>query len=186
MTSNVDEPIILSEPDPRWPELYAAEAERVREALGDVVTRLEHVGSTAVPGLTGKPIVDLLVGVRSLDEGRAATPRLVALGYEDFGEVFIPGRLYLRRRGPPDFNVAIAEEGGSFFTSQLAVRDYLRAHPDEVKAYAEEKREAYAHGARLFSTYSQRKNAFVTSLVERALAWASTSRGETPGPGHSG
>ncbi|QRK11629.1 GrpB family protein [Archangium violaceum] len=177
-TSDIDEPITLVEPDPRWPEIYASEAERVRGALGDVVTRLEHVGSTAVPGLVGKPIVDLLVGVRSLDEGRVATPRLVALGYEDFGEVFIPDRLYLRRRGPPHFNVAIAEEGGAFFTSQLAVRDYLRAHPDEVKAYADEKRKAYAHGARLFSTYSQQKNAFVTSLVERALAWANAS----PGP----
>lgn len=175
-TSDVDEPIILVEPDPRWPALYASEAERVRGALGDLATRIEHVGSTAVPGLVGKPIVDLLVGVRSLDEGRAVTPRLVALGYEDFGEIFIPGRLYLRRRGPPHFNVAIAEEGGTFFTAQLAVRDYLRAHPDEVKAYADEKRQAYAHGARLFSTYSRRKNEFVTALVARALAWAGASR----------
>ncbi|WP_395845169.1 GrpB family protein [Archangium violaceum] len=76
----------------------------------------------------------------------------------------------------------MAEEGGAFFTAQLAVRDYLRAHPDEVKAYADEKRKAYAHGARLFSTYSQQKNAFVTSLVERALAWANASRGATPSP----
>lgn len=177
-TSHVDEPISLVEPDPRWPALYTSEAERVRGVLGAVATRLEHVGSTAVPGLAGKPIVDLLVGVRTLDEGKAVTPRLVALGYEDFGEVFIPGRLYLRRRGPPHFNVAIAEEGGAFFTSQLAVRDYLRAHPDEVKAYADEKRKAYEHGARLFSTYSQQKNAFVTSLVERALAWALARRGD--------
>jgi GrpB-like predicted nucleotidyltransferase (UPF0157 family) len=98
-----------------------------------------------------------------------------ASGYEDFGEIFIPGRLYLRRRGPPHFNVAMAEEGGLFFRAQVAVRDYLRAHPDEVRAYAEEKRKAYDRGARLFSTYSQQKNAFVTSLVERALAWANAS-----------
>lgn len=175
-TSDVDEPITLVEPDPRWPAIYASEAERVRGAVGDVVVRIEHVGSTAVPGLIGKPIVDLLVGVRALDEGRACAPRLVALGYEDFGEIFIPGRLYLRRRGPPHFNVGIAEEGGAFFTTQLAVRDYLRAHPDEAKAYADEKRKAYEHGARLFSTYSQRKGAFVTALVERALAWASAAR----------
>jgi GrpB-like predicted nucleotidyltransferase (UPF0157 family) len=67
----------------------------VRGVLGDVATRIEHVGSTAVPGLIGKPIVDLLVGVPSLEEGRAVTPWLVALGNEDFGEVFISGRLYL-------------------------------------------------------------------------------------------
>ncbi|WNG32618.1 GrpB family protein [Archangium violaceum] len=86
-TPEVDEPITLVEPDPQWPALYASEAERVRGVLGAVVTRIEHVGSTAVPGLVGKPIVDLLVGVRSLDEGKTAAPRLVALGYEDFGEV---------------------------------------------------------------------------------------------------
>ncbi|GIK84809.1 MAG: hypothetical protein BroJett026_02900 [Betaproteobacteria bacterium] len=174
--SDIDETITLVESDPQWPALFAAESARVSAALADIATHIEHVGSTAVPGLAGKPIVDLLVGVRSLDEGRAGARRLAALGYEDFGEVFIPGRLYLRRRGPPHFNVAIAEDGGAFFASQLAVRDYLRSHPDEAKAYADEKRKVHAAGARLFSTYSQGKHAFVASLVERALAWAAGSR----------
>jgi GrpB-like predicted nucleotidyltransferase (UPF0157 family) len=175
-SSEADEPITLVEADPRWPALYLAEAERVRGAIGDVATGIEHVGSTAVPGLVAKPIVDLLVGVRALDEGKAAAPRLVAIGYENFGELFIPGRLYLRRRGEHDFNIAVAEDGGAFHLSQLAVRDYLRAHPDEVKAYAAEKRRAYAQGARLFSTYSQKKQAFLMALTDRALAWARVSR----------
>jgi GrpB-like predicted nucleotidyltransferase (UPF0157 family) len=176
-SSEVDEPITLVEADPRWPALYLAEAERVRGVIGDVATRIEHVGSTAVPGLGGKPIVDLLVGVRALDEGKAAALRLVAIGYENFGEVFIPGRLYLRRRGEHAFNLAVAEEGGAFLRSQLAVRDYLRARPDEVRAYAEEKRRAYEQGARLFSSYSQKKHAFLVALTDRALAWAGASGG---------
>ncbi len=171
MAGDVDEPITVVEADARWPALYAEEAARVRGALGELVSRLEHVGSTAVPGLAGKPVVDLLVGVRDLDEGRGAAMRLVGLGYEDFGEIFLPGRLYLRRRGPPDFNVAVAPEGGEFFRTQLAVRDYLRAHPREVEAYAAVKREAYAGGARLFSSYSQRKHEFLVGLIGRARRW---------------
>jgi ribose 5-phosphate isomerase B len=169
---DVDEPITLTEPDPTWPSLFEAEAGRVRAALGTMAGTIEHVGSTAVPGLPGKPVVDLLVGVRTLAEGKEAARRLAPLGYLDFGELFIPGRLYLRRRGPPDFNLAIAEEGGEFFRSQLAVRDYLRAHPEEAKAYAGVKRKGWAHGARLFSTYSKWKHQFLTALVARAEAWA--------------
>jgi GrpB-like predicted nucleotidyltransferase (UPF0157 family) len=169
---DVDEPILVVEADPAWPALYAIEAARLRDALDAAALTIEHVGSTAVPGLAGKPVVDLLIGVPRLDEAAGLAGRLVALGYEDFGEIFIPGRRYLRRRGPPDFNVAIAETGGSFHRSQLAVRDYLRAHPDEVRAYAAAKREAFARGARQFSTYTQDKHAFVAELVERALAWA--------------
>ncbi len=160
-TRDVDEPTSIVEPDPDWHRLFEAEVERLRPVLIGLATRIEHVGSTAVPGLAGKPIIDLLVGVRTL-----------AQGYENFGEIFIPGRLYLRRRGPPDFNVAIAEDGGPFFNAQLAVRDYLRTHLEEARAYADEKRRVYAEGARLFSTYSQQKHAFVTALVARALCWA--------------
>jgi GrpB-like predicted nucleotidyltransferase (UPF0157 family) len=171
---DVDEPIQLVEPDPRWPELFRGEAERVRAAVGDAALGIEHVGSTSVP-LVGKPIVDLLIGVESLEIGRAITPRLVGLGYQDFGDVFIPERLYLRRRGALQFNIAIAKEGGWFFSSQIAVREYLRAHPEAAEAYAAEKRRAYAQGARLFSTYSREKHDFVTALVAEALEWASAN-----------
>jgi GrpB-like predicted nucleotidyltransferase (UPF0157 family) len=85
-TADVDEPISIVEPDPTWPRLFVAEAERLRPVLSGVVTRIEHVGSTAVPGLGGKPIVDLLVGVRTLAEGRTAAALLAGQGYEDFGE----------------------------------------------------------------------------------------------------
>jgi GrpB-like predicted nucleotidyltransferase (UPF0157 family) len=171
-TRDVDEPTSIVEPDPDWHRLFEAEVERLRPVLIGLATRIEHVGSTAVPGLAGKPIIDLLVGVRTLAEGRTAAGLVAARGYEDFGEIIIPGRLYLRRRGPPDFNVAIAEDGGPFFNAQLAVRDYLRTHLEEARAYADEKRRVYAEGARLFSTYSQQKHAFVTALVARALCWA--------------
>jgi len=77
----------------------------------------------------------------------------------DFGEMFIPGRYYLRKRGEQHFNVAVAQTASSFFDTQLAVRDYLCAHPTAAAEYAAQKRKAVSDGARMFSTYSQRKQA---------------------------
>lgn len=171
--ADVDEPIEIVEYDPRWPDLYREEATLVRAAIGPDAQRSEHTGGTAVPGLAGKPVIDILIGTASLELAKKAAAKLAALEYEDFGEIFLPGRIYLRKRGKgrQHFNVAIAAVDSPFYRTQLAVRDYLRTHPDEVAAYADAKKSAYARGARLFSTYSQEKNAFLEKLIERALAW---------------
>jgi GrpB-like predicted nucleotidyltransferase (UPF0157 family) len=172
MKSDIDEPIEIAEPDPNWPELFSVEARRIREAAGDRVLSIHHVGSTAVP-LAGKPIVDLLIGVRSLREAEERlVPRLIELGYENFGEAFIKGRIYLRRRGPPHFNVAATREDGLFFWTQLAVREYLRTHRRQAVAYEREKRRVYEEGSQRFSTYSQRKSEFVEVLIAQARRWA--------------
>jgi GrpB-like predicted nucleotidyltransferase (UPF0157 family) len=168
---DVDEPITITEYDPSWPALFTSERDRVAGALGEIVTSIEHFGSTAVPGMAGKPVVDLLVGVKDLRVASGRVSSLEALGYENFGEIFIPGRVYLRRRGPPHFNVAMTVEGGDFWTDQMVIRDFLRAHPDEAAAYAAIKRSTFAGGARLFSTYSQAKGPFLTALKERARKW---------------
>ncbi|MDI1433860.1 GrpB family protein [Polyangium sorediatum] len=173
MRGDVDEPISIVAYDARWPLDFEAEAARVRAALGPVVVAIEPFGSSAVPGLVSKPIVDILVGVADLQEAKPHVAGLVAIGYEDFGEIFVPGRIYLRKRGAaPHFNVAVTEHGGPFWAGNLAVREYLRAHPAEVEAYARHKREAVERGATMFSSYSQAKDEFVRGLRERALAWA--------------
>lgn len=174
---DVDEPISISEYDPGWPAHYAQEQQRVRDALGPIVLATEHFGSSAVPGLVSKPIVDILVGVRDLAEAKLRAPAVEALGYENFGEIFAPGRLYLRKRGAlPHFNVAITELGSPFWATNLMVRDYLRAHPDEVAGYARHKREAVQQGATMFSSYSQVKEPFLSALRERAERWSRATR----------
>lgn len=175
-SSDVDEPITIVDYDAAWPVHFAEERRRVENALGDVVTRVEHFGSTAVYGMAGKPIVDLLVGVRDLTHAARRMSSLEALGYENFGEIFIPGRLYLRRRGPPHFNVAVAVDGSEFWNAQILIRDYLRAHPHEVVAYSAEKLRKFAGGAQWFSTYSQAKSPFLAALQERARSWRDSQR----------
>jgi GrpB-like predicted nucleotidyltransferase (UPF0157 family) len=167
----VDEPITICEYDPAWPGLFVSERDRVQRAFAKLATRIDHFGSTAVPGMAGKPIVDLLVGVANL---RSASPRLSvleALGYENFGEIFIPGRVYLRRRGPPHFNLAVTELGGPFWSDQILIRDFLRAHPNEAAAYSAHKRSLFADGSRLFSSYSQAKGPYLAALKARAILW---------------
>jgi GrpB-like predicted nucleotidyltransferase (UPF0157 family) len=171
--SDVDEPISICDHDPGWPAHYQQEQQRVRDVLGPIVLATEHFGSSAVPGLVSKPIIDILIGVRDLAEARLRAPALAELGYENFGEIFVPGRLYLRKRGAlPHFNVAITELDSPFWTMSLIVRDYLRAHPREVSEYARHKREAVQQGATMFSSYSQAKEPFLSALRQRAERWA--------------
>jgi GrpB-like predicted nucleotidyltransferase (UPF0157 family) len=94
-----------------------------------------------------------------------------ALGYENFGEIFIAGRVYLRRRGPPNLNVAITALNSAFWRTQLLVRDYLCANADEVEAYSRSKLNAVASGATMFSSYSRSKAPFLAELVQRTEAW---------------
>ena len=168
-----DEPVTICDYDPFWPAPFDSEQICVAKMLGDRITRIEHFGSSAVPGVAGEPIVDLLVGVRMLAEGANCVHELEALGYESFGELFIVGRLYLRKRGPPNFNIALAADGGEFWNVQITLRNFLRTHPAEAAAYAAIKRSTYDSGARLLSTYSRAKEPYLAALQERARSWLS-------------
>jgi len=160
----LDEAISLVPSDSAWPDLAAEESARVRAALVDA--DIEHIGSTAVPGLDGKAIIDLLIGVREL------APSLRIPDYEAFGEAGVPGRLYFRKRGPVSFNAQVVERGGPLWRDALVLRDYLRAHPEERGRYASGKREAIASGATTLLRYSDAKAALVEGLLERARRWA--------------
>ena len=161
------QPAVLAEPDPAWAEAAAAEGERVREALG--AAQVEHVGSTSVPGLAAKPIVDLLAGLAPLEIGPEQIHAMEALGYEALGEFGHPGRIYFRTR---DRHVHAVELGGDHWVRHLAFRDYLRAHPEEAAAYAEEKRRALNASGGEGERYWAEKSPFVEGLERRALAWA--------------
>src|SRR5690242_11200662 len=106
--SDVDEPIHLSGYDPQWPILFRDEKGRLSCSLpGDLA--IEHIGSTSVPGMMAKPIIDIMVGTEAHHKIEEVRSVLGDLGYEDMGEAGIPGRIYLRKRSGPAFNIAIVE-----------------------------------------------------------------------------
>lgn len=169
---NLDEPVEIAEFDPRLARAYRGERDRLRLGLATASLKFEHIGSTAVPGLAGKPIVDLMLGAAApvWAAREELRPRLVALGYEDLGEAGMPGRLTFRRRTAlRAFNVALVEEGGEPWRANLAFRDYLRAHADEAAAYAQAKREALAAGATTLLAYSAAKAPAVDAILKKAL-----------------
>jgi GrpB-like predicted nucleotidyltransferase (UPF0157 family) len=160
--------------DGRWAESYRAEAAAIGTALGDYVSGIEHFGSTAVAGLIAKPIVDVLVGAQPPgSELHAAIDGLAGLGYEYLGDDGRrPGRYFWRKRGFPDFNVSAVPYLGALWESNLAVRDFLRTHPEWVERYGQVKLDAAAVSGTSMLGYQNHKRDFVDELRAAALAWA--------------
>ncbi len=171
MSVEVDEAIDVVSYNPEWPQLFVEEAKRLQGSITEKVNVVEHFGSTSVPGMSGKPVVDLLFGVDDMEQAHRVAEQIAELGYENLGEVLVPGRVYLRRRGEINFNAVIVVEDGDLWNYFKLVRDYLRAHPDEVAAYSKEKWATIESGASMFLSYSYKKGPFLKALAERAIAW---------------
>jgi putative glutamine amidotransferase len=162
----------IAEYDPAWPEKFEAEATRIGDALGDVAVRIEHVGSTSVPGLASKPIVDIQLSVDSLVPRAPYARPLVALGYRHGIDLTIPEREYFKGDvdGVRSFHVHVCEAGTEWERVHLAFRDWLREHPDEASAYADLKRRLVAEHPNDRFGYTEAKGEFIRGAVERALA----------------
>jgi GrpB-like predicted nucleotidyltransferase (UPF0157 family) len=168
-------PIVVADYDPAWPAKFEQERATLRGVLGSLVVTIEHFGSTSVPGLPAKPIIDLLVGVRSLIEARAhCIEPLQALGYTYVPEYesWLPGELFFRKGmpGPWTHHVHIMEPSNPRWREFLLFRDYLRAHPKVASAYAERKRALAAEFADDIASYRTGKTAFVTAVMAKARA----------------
>jgi GrpB-like predicted nucleotidyltransferase (UPF0157 family) len=157
--------------DPCWPQVFAEESGRVRAALGDSAVAVEHIGSTAVPGLAAKPVIDVLAGLRTLDLTRAQIEAMEALGYEYLGEYGIPGRLFFHKGRPRSHHVHAVLLGSDLWQRHLVFRDFLRAHSDEAQRYGNLKRNLAAEVGGDRERYLEGKSAFVYDVQERARAW---------------
>ena len=166
----VDGPIHLADYDPGWPLLYEREAARVRDILGDRVLLLEHVGSTSVPGLPAKPIIDMLLAVADSGDEPSYVPSMEAGGYA----VRIREPEWHEHRvfkGPDtDINLHTFSDGSTEIARMLAFRDRLRTHDDERERYLATKRELAARHWVYIQDYADAKGEVVESIIERALA----------------
>jgi GrpB-like predicted nucleotidyltransferase (UPF0157 family) len=156
--------------DLRWPGRFKREAQRIREALGDQVLLLEHVGSTAVPGLPAKPIVDIDLRVPDSADEDAYVPQLTAAGYvltvreRDWYE----HRLF---KGPDtDVNLHVFGKQTDEIERHLLLRDWLRAHPEDRDRYRDAKLELSQRTFRNVHEYSNAKTAVIVEILKRAGA----------------
>jgi GrpB-like predicted nucleotidyltransferase (UPF0157 family) len=170
-------PIVLAEYDPEWPGVAAELAARLG-VLGPVLTKVHHIGSTSVPGLAAKPIIDLMPLVTDLAALDRHRSRVESLGFEWHGELGIAGRRYCtlddsgRRRAQLHF----FEAEGPQVERHLAFRDYLRAHDEAARAYACEKRRARDLHPNDSHAYCYEKAAWIEDAEKRALLWVCERR----------
>ena len=159
--------------DPAWARLFAEEAQRLRRALtADLPIALEHVGSTAVPGLAAKPVLDLLGGYPAGAGVAEYVRAVVAADYVHRGEQGISGREYFRRGEPCSHHLHLVVAGGSFWREHLAFRDALRADAALRQAYAQLKVELARRFPRDREAYTNGKSEFIRRVVARALGCA--------------
>ncbi len=160
-------PVIILDYDPTWPDTFAVEKARIEAALARQCALVEHMGSTAVPGLSAKPIIDILIGVPNLEAADRCVPALLALGYEYFPEheAAMPERRYLDRIGEPlSYHLHVVATGGEFWMRHLAFRDYLRTHPDVAAQYDRLKRDLAERYRNDREAYTNAKTDFIRSV----------------------
>lgn len=164
-------PVIILPYDPAWPSLYTAEKERILNEIGQYVVNIEHMGSTAVPGLAAKPVIDILIGVRSLADAPLFIPPLLPLGYEYVNryEDDMPFRRYLHRKinGEHTHHLHMVEPDTDFYKVQLAFRDYLRAHPDDRDQYAALKNKLAEKYQKDRMAYTDAKSGFIQGILAK-------------------
>lgn len=166
----VDGQVVLLEYDPAWEQMYEAEAAIVKHALEEKALMVEHIGSTAVPGLIAKPCIDILLAVADSADEDAYLPQLDTAGFvlrmrhPDWNEhrVFKSERI--------NVNLHVWSIGSSEIDRHLAFRDWLRAHPDDRDAYADAKRRIAAGHVATMSDYAAMKDEIVAEITRRMAA----------------
>lgn len=178
-------PIEIVDYQAAWPGQYEEEKCRILAAIGRYVAAVEHVGSTAVPGLAAKPIIDILVGLRSLADATNCINPLNGLGYEYVPEweAELPERRYFRRvwPRPRTHHIHMVETTSEFWQRQLRFRDHLRAHSEDARAYERLKREL-ASRFEVGLDYAAAKSAFIRTILDKADRASPLTRNSSPGP----
>ena len=172
----------LYEHNPEWAEMAEVEAARLRPVWGKHLLAIHHAGSTSIPGIKAKPIIDFCVEVddtRYVDEREEA---MIALGYEPLKEFGVAGRRFFRRvvDGLRTHNVHVFPAGHPEIARMLDFRDYLRAHPADALAYQRLKEDLAARYTYNVETYAKSKSEFVEDILRKAAA---LRRGESELPG---
>jgi GrpB-like predicted nucleotidyltransferase (UPF0157 family) len=169
-------PVVVVEYDPRWPATFEALRSRVAGVLGDLAAAIEHIGSTAVPGMAAKPIIDMDVLLKSGSDLPQVIQRLDALGYVHQGDLGIAGREAFA--APPDapaHHLYVCPPESQEYRRHLTLRDYLRAHDADAAAYSGLKHSLAARFRDDRAAYCEGKQEFIERLLQQAMA----SRRET-------
>jgi len=171
--------------DPAWPAAYAAEASAIRQALGPLLHQCFHVGSTAIPAMAAKPVIDILLSVQSVASLDAHNEVLRRLGYESLGEYGFPGRRFFQKGGDRrTHHLHAFDVGSAEIERHVLFRDYLRANAEEANAYMALKQALAQTHRGDPDAYTEAKGKFILGIDAKARQWsrqvrASNSLGAT-------
>ncbi len=157
--------------NPEWIEMYESESEKIKEIFGDELLGIEHIGSTSIPGLSAKPIIDMMVLIETHENAEKFIPVLQSLDYNFNSSTHTDKsteRHLLRKGNPTQFHLSIAYKSrGSFWDRQLAFRDYLRTHPEERNQYQELKQKLIQDDPTGKNTYVAGKTNLVNEILDK-------------------
>jgi GrpB-like predicted nucleotidyltransferase (UPF0157 family) len=158
----------LAPHDPRWKDLFEAEKQRLLTAVGQHVLEIQHVGSTAIPGLPAKPIIDIGIAVEDFEAARVCIEPITALGYEYKGENGIPHRHYFALGEPRRFHLHMFELKSIDWENHILFRDHLAAHPELVTEYAALKQSLAQQYPNDRNAYQEGKASFIERVLRKA------------------
>jgi GrpB-like predicted nucleotidyltransferase (UPF0157 family) len=166
----MSDPIIIEDYDPHWPEQFELLGWRIGTALGPLASAIEHVGSTAVPGLAAKPILDIDVLLHSATDLPEAVRHLGTLGYEHRGDLGVPGREAFRRPDDIPHHLYVLTPESREYIRHITFRNHLRANPQDARAYERLKRALAQEYRDNRELYNQAKTQFVEAILRKANA----------------
>jgi GrpB-like predicted nucleotidyltransferase (UPF0157 family) len=168
--------VIVVPHNPEWVTRFGGESQRIVQQLGESLVTIHHIGSTSIPGILAKPIIDMLGIAARLHLIDTMVASMLAMGYQALGEYGIPGRRYFRKdnaAGAREYHLHIFAAGSPEIDRHLAFRDYMIAHPHEARAYSSLKQNLVERHHGDDAAYIAGKDSFVKEAQARALAWRS-------------
>ncbi|EIT86248.1 hypothetical protein A374_06601 [Fictibacillus macauensis ZFHKF-1] len=155
-----------------WLQAFQQEKARLEAVFGSLLVDVHHIGSTSIPAMAAKPIIDLLPVVHDITEVDQYTTQMAAIGYEGRGELGLPGRRFFRKGGDErTHHVHVYEAGHEDIARHLAFRDYLRSHQEEARTYAELKQQLAAQFPHDIEQYMDGKDDWIKTTEQIALRW---------------
>lgn len=174
-TENFDDSIQLEKYNPEWSKLAAKEIEIIREVIYEQnwIIDIQHVGSTAVPGLTAKPIIDIYIGARSIEEAQQSIKPFEKLGYQFWKDNPNKEKMFFVKGMPPygkgrTHHIHIIKYGSDYWNARILFRDYLRTHSDEAMRYAQLKHKLMEEFPHDREAYTDAKIEYIAFVLKMA------------------
>jgi GrpB-like predicted nucleotidyltransferase (UPF0157 family) len=155
-----------------WTTMFAEEAKKLKRVFGEQCLRIYHIGSTAIPGMSAKPIIDIMIEVHDIERIDRYNEAMAALGYQAMGENGIPKRRFFQKGGDErTHHVHVFPTGSEHITRHIAFKEYMIAHPEEAKVYSRLKETLAKQFSNDIQAYIKGKESFVREMEKKALAW---------------